>query len=106
MRSASCHFDCYAIGCHPREPLVPSESRAAWRRAPSVISGSVIIGGVVAGVWSLRRKGKRAEIQEKTSHAQNARQRHDLAIAAASIGEITQAEAMLSFGAVDTRPHA
>ncbi|HEY7023021.1 MAG TPA: winged helix DNA-binding domain-containing protein [Ktedonobacterales bacterium] len=101
------HFDCYGIGCHPRERLVPPE----WR-ARGLAQGSighlplVIIGGVVAGVWSLRRKGKRAEIQVETSHALNARQRHDLEAAAARIGETTQAEATLSYGAVDARPHA
>jgi winged helix DNA-binding protein len=101
------HFDCYAIGCHPRERLVPPE----WR-ARGLAQGSighlplVIIGGVVAGVWSLRRKGERAEIRVETSHALNARQRHDLEMAATRIGEITQAEATLTLGPVDARPHA
>jgi hypothetical protein len=101
------HFDCYAIGCHPRERLVPPE----WR-ARGLAQGSighlplVIIGGVVAGVWSLRRKGKRAEIQVETSHALNAGQRHELETAAARIGEIRQTEATLTLGPVDARPHA
>jgi len=101
------HFDCYAIGCHPRERLVPPE----WR-ARGLAQGSighlplVVIGGVVAGVWSPRRKGKRAEIQVETSHTLNARGHHDLETAAARIGETTQAEATLTLGAVDTRPHA
>ena len=101
------HFDCYAIGCHPRERLVPPE----WR-ARGLAQGSighlplVIIGGVVAGVWSLRRKGKRAEIQVETSQELNAPQRHDLEEVAARIGEFMQAESALTLGAVDTRPHA
>jgi hypothetical protein len=101
------HFDCYAIGCHPRERLVPPE----WR-ARGLAQGSighlplVIIGGVVAGVWSLRRKGKRAEIQVETPHTLNTGQRYDLEAAAARIGEITQTEATLTLGAVDARPHA
>jgi hypothetical protein len=66
----------------------------------------VIIGGVVVGVWSLRRKGKRAEIRVETSHALNARQRHDLEATAARIGEIMQAKATLTLGPVDARPHA
>lgn len=101
------HFDCYAIGCHPRERLVPPE----WR-ARGLAQGSighlplVIIGGVVAGVWSLRRKGKRAEIQVETSQELNPPQRHDLEEVAARIGEFMQAESALTLGAVDTRPHA
>jgi hypothetical protein len=101
------HFDCYAIGCHPRERLVPPE----WR-ARGLAQGSighlplVIIGGVVAGVWSLRRKGKRAEIHVETSHELHAPQRHDLEEVAARIGEFMQAESALTLGAVDTRPHA
>jgi hypothetical protein len=101
------HFDCYAIGCHPRERLVPEE----WR-ARGLAQGSighlplVVIGGVVAGVWSQRRRGQRVEIRVETSHILNDRQRHDLETTAARIGEFIQAEATLSFGAVDTRPHA
>jgi len=101
------HFDCYAIGCHPRERLVPSD----WR-ARGLAQGSighlplVTIGGVVAGVWSLRRKGKRAEIRVETSHTLNARQRRDLEAVSARIVETTQAEVTLSYGAVDARPHA
>ena len=101
------HFDCYAIGCHPRERLVPPE----WR-ARGLAQGSighlplVMIGGIVAGVWNQRRRGRRVEIQVETSYALNARQRQDLEMAATRIGEITQAEATLSFGAVDARPHA
>jgi DNA glycosylase AlkZ-like len=101
------HFDCYAIGSHPRERLVPAE----WR-ARGLAQGSighlplVVIGGIVAGVWSLRRRGQRVEIQVETSHALTARQQRDLEAAAARIGETTQAEATLILGPVDARPHA
>src|SRR5262249_25682928 len=66
----------------------------------------VIVGGVVSGVWSLRRKGERAEIRVETAHALNAKQRHDLEGAATRIGETIQAEVTLSYGAGDARPHA
>jgi hypothetical protein len=101
------HFDCYAIGCHPRELLVPPE----WR-ARGLAQGSighlplVVIGGVVAGVWSQKRRGQRVEIQVETAYTLNARGHHDLEAAAARIGEFLQAEATLTLGAVDTRPHA
>ncbi len=101
------HFDCYAIGCHPRERLVPPE----WR-ARGLAQGSighlplVIIGGVVAGVWSQKRRGRLVEVQVETSHSLNAQQRQDLEAAAARIGEIVQAEATLTLGSVDARPHA
>jgi hypothetical protein len=100
------HFDCYAIGCHPRDRLVPSE----WR-ARGLAQGSighlplVVIGGIVAGVWSQKRRGQRVEVQVETSHALNARQRHGLEAAAIRIGEITQAEATLTLGPVDARQH-
>jgi hypothetical protein len=100
------HFDCYAIGCHPRERLVPSE----WRPR-ALAHGSighlplVVIGGVAAGVWSQKRRGQRVEIRVETSHGLNARQRQDLETAATRIGEIMQAKAMLTLGVVDARPH-
>lgn len=100
------HFDCYAIGCHPRERLVSAE----WRTR-ALAQGSighlplVVIGGVVAGVWSQRRRGQRIEIQVEIGHRLDAWQRSALEAAAARIGEITLAEATLSLGAVDARPH-
>jgi hypothetical protein len=101
------HFDCYGIGCHPRERLVPPE----WR-ARGLAQGSighvplVVIGGVVAGVWSQKRRRQRIEIQVETSHALNGKQRQDLEMAAARIGEFLEVESALTLGSVDDRPHA
>jgi hypothetical protein len=67
------HFDCYGIGCHPRDHLVPSE----WRKR-ALAQGSighlplVVVDGVVAGIWSQRRSGQRIEIRVETSHTMSA----------------------------------
>jgi hypothetical protein len=101
------HFDCYGIGCHPRERLVPPE----WR-ARGLAQGSighlplVVIGGIVAGVWSQTRRAQRVAIQVETAHALNGKQRHELETAAARIGEFLGLESALTLGPVNTRPHA
>ena len=100
------HFDCYLIGCHPRERLVP----AAWARRV-LTRGSIgnlpllVIDGVVAGVWQQRRKGRRLDVQVEAFQPLRADQQRELEAAAARIGEIVEAESALSLGAIDARPH-
>lgn len=100
------HFDCYAIGCHPRDRLVPAglKERALTRGSIGNVP-LIIIAGVVAGVWQYQRHGRRLEIRAETLHPLSAGQRRELTAAAARVGEIMEAEATLSLGAVDVRPH-
>ncbi|HEY7780891.1 MAG TPA: winged helix DNA-binding domain-containing protein [Ktedonobacterales bacterium] len=100
------HFDCYGIGCHPRERLVPAAwaERALTRGAIGNVP-LVIRDGVVAGIWRQHRSRRQIEIQVEISDSLAAAERDELAAAATRIGEILETKAMLSLGEVDARPH-
>jgi hypothetical protein len=100
------HFDCYLIGCHPRERLVPAEY------APRVLTRGAIgnlpllvIGGVVAGLWQQRRSGRQLAITVEAFQPLTASQRQHLEAAAARIGEIAEAPCNITLGAVEAQPH-
>ncbi len=100
------HFDCYPIGCHPRDRLVP----AAWTQR-ALTRGAIgnlpllLIDGVVAGLWQQRLKGQRLEIQVEPFQSLSAQQHQRLEVAAKRIGEIMEAKSVLSLGAIDAHPH-
>jgi len=100
------HFDCYLIGCHPRDHLVPAD----WAKR-GLMHGSignlpvVVVDGIVAGLWQQRRTGRRLEIRVETFQLLNAHQHQELEAAAARVGEILEAQSILSLGTVNARPH-
>jgi Winged helix DNA-binding domain len=100
------HFDCYLIGCHPRDQLVPG----AWAKRV-LTRGSIgnlpllVIDGMVAGVWQQRRRGRRLDILVEAFQPLSDDQQRELEADVARIGEIVEAESVLSLGAIDARPH-
>ena len=100
------HFDCYVIGCHPRDRLVP----VAWAKRMLTRGGIgnlpvVVADGIVAGLWQQRRTGRRLEIRVEAFQPLSAHQHQELEAAVVRVGEIVEAEGVLSLGAVDARPH-
>lgn len=100
------HFDCYMIGCHPRDHLVP----AAWAKRVLTrgAAGTVpvlIVAGVVAGIWQQRRSGRHIEIRVEAFQPLSAQQHRALDAAAARVGAIVEADSALTLGAIDARPH-
>jgi hypothetical protein len=100
------HFDCYLIGSHPRERLVPAElkkrvlTRGAIGNLPLLVAN-----GVVAGLWQQRRTGRHLEIVVESLQSLSQEQHQQLRAAAARVGEVVEMECTLILGAVDTRPH-
>jgi hypothetical protein len=105
------HFDCYAVGCHPRDRLIPLPAQAAavargLRRADLARPvPALLLDGTVAGVWERRRSGRRLELRVEPYQPLGARQRRQLEAQAARVGEILEASATLALGTVDARPH-
>jgi hypothetical protein len=100
------HFDCYVIGCHPRDRLVP----VAWAKRVLTRGGIgnlpvMVADGIVAGLWQQRRTGRRLEIRVEAFQPLSAHQHQELEAAVVRIGEIVEAEGVLSLGAVDAHPH-
>jgi len=100
------HFDCYAIGSHPRDRLVPADQKGRVLTRGSIGNVPVvIIEGVVAGIWRQQRRGGRLDVRVETFRPLSAGQRERLAAVVARVGEIVEAEGALTLGAVDARPH-
>ncbi len=100
------HFDCYLLGCHPREQLVPADvtARVLTRGAIGNLP-LLVIDGVVAGLWRQRRSGRRLEITVEAFRPLSPQQRQQLQAVVARIDEVVEAECTLALGAVTARPH-
>ncbi|MFL5731580.1 MAG: winged helix DNA-binding domain-containing protein [Chloroflexia bacterium] len=100
------HFDCYVIGCHPRDQLLPADwkERVPPRTIPSQLQ-LLLVDGKVAGVWDRQTKGKRIELRVEHFGTLNKGQRARLEEEAARIGTILEGEAALTIDRVEVRPH-
>jgi hypothetical protein len=102
------YFDAYTVGCQPRELLFPG--RAAKRAlTPGGQAGNfpvLLIDGTVAGVWHLRRSGRKLDITVEPFDKLTATQRRDLDEQVERIGEFLEGQPQLTIGAVTTGGHA
>ena len=101
------YFDAYTVGCHPREQLFPGP--AAQRALSGGQAGNfavLLIDGTVAGVWHLRRSGRRLSITVEPLNALTAAERRDLDEQADRIGEILEGTPQLTIGTVTVGGHA
>jgi hypothetical protein len=100
------HFDCYLIGCHPREQLVPADvmKRVLTRGAIGNLP-LLVINGVVAGLWQQRQSRGRLEITVEALRPLSRQQHQQLHAVVARIGEAVEMKCSLALGAVTARPH-
>jgi Winged helix DNA-binding domain len=57
-------FDCYAMFYSPREAFVPAEHRSrVFRQTAGWNYPTLMIDGSAAGIWNLKRLGRRAEVE-------------------------------------------
>jgi hypothetical protein len=57
-------FDCYAMFYSPREEFVPTEYRSrVFRQTAGWNYPTLMIDGTAAGIWNLKRLGRRAEVE-------------------------------------------
>lgn len=101
------YFDAYGVGCHPRDLVFPG--RATERALAGGQAGNfpvLLIGGVVAGIWSQRRSGRKLSITVEPFNKLTAPQRRELDEQVERIGEILEGKPQLTIGTVTTGPHA
>lgn len=101
------YFDAFAVGCHPRAELFPG--RAATRALAGGQAGNfpvVLVDGVVAGVWHLRRSGRRVVVTVEVWDGLSPKRRRELADRVDRVGEIVEGRAELVLGPVTVGPHA
>jgi len=101
------YFDAYPVGCHPRELVYPG--RAADRALAGGQAGNfpvLLVNGTVAGVWHLRRSGRRIEVLVEPLTPLTARQCRGLDQQVERVGEILQGTPRLTIGTVTVGAHA
>ncbi|MGW2520739.1 winged helix DNA-binding domain-containing protein [Streptomyces sp. NPDC001617] len=101
------YFDAYGIAVQPRELLFPG---AAYGRA---LAGGqagnfpvVLVDGVVAGVWHLRRRGRRGVVTVELLGRLTGRQERELGEQAERVGDVLGVRVELVLGEVVVGPHA
>jgi len=97
------HFDCYLRGSFPREQVAPDRPEKAAGGTGNV--PTLIVDGVVAGVWEQRRTGKRLEVRVEPFEKPTRARRAALESEVRRIGEILETEATLTLGEVSARAH-
>jgi hypothetical protein len=55
------HYDVYVVACHPRDKLIPEQRERVFSRGAGP-RPSLLVDGVVAGVWRRTQRGRRVEI--------------------------------------------
>jgi uncharacterized protein YcaQ len=97
-------YDCYLLGCGPRERIVPEVARPRGNtngrgRFESATGLPVLlIDGAVAGIWERRKQGKTTALQVESFVDLTARQHEQLAAEAARIGAFLGVNIALSLG--------
>ena len=97
------YFDPYAVGFHPRAVLFPGAAgERALGRGQAGVFPVVLVDGIVAGVWHLKRSGSRVAVTvEPLGKAPEG-----LEECVERIGQIVEGTATLTIGDVTVGPHA
>ncbi|HEY1391209.1 MAG TPA: winged helix DNA-binding domain-containing protein [Ktedonobacterales bacterium] len=97
-------YDCYLLGCGPRERIVPEEARprvntyGRGRFESATGLPVLLIDGVVAGIWERRKQGKATELRVEAFVELTSRQHEQLAAETARIGAFLGMNMALSLG--------
>jgi hypothetical protein len=100
------YFDAYGIGCHPRRLVFPG--RAADRLLTHGAAGTypiLLVGGIAAGIWHHRAKGRRIDLTVEPFVELSAALRGELDDQVARVGEILEGDVDLTLGSVTIAAH-
>ena len=95
-------YDCYVMGFREREQLVPENVRERIKTHPKgrfegvAAVPTVLIDGVVAGIWRRAKKGKKVEIAVEPARRLTKQERGELEAEAERIGTFLGVEPVLS----------
>ena len=91
-------FDCYAVGCHPRDRLVPAGPRPRIFDHGGGPFASLLVDGVIVGRWKRRETQKRVTIAVTPFRRLSRRERDALEADAARVGAFLSREPLLTTG--------
>jgi hypothetical protein len=101
------YFDVYAVNSYPRERLFPGRAyERALARGQAGNYPVLVLDGTVAGVWHLRRSGRRLGLTVEPFVALSAGQHRELEDQAERIAAFLGARPELTVGTVAVGPHA
>jgi hypothetical protein len=99
-------YDCYVLGCGPREWVVPQAARTRvstygrGRFEGATALPVLLIDGVVAGMWERRKLASRTELRVEAFGQLTPRQHDQLEAEVAHIGAFLEVELAFSLGAL------
>ena len=100
-------YDSFVIGSRPREQLLGFDAQARVRayrqgRYEGVVAlPTLLLDGLVAGIWERRGRGRRVGITVETTAELTPRQQRRLRAEVERVGAFLQAEASLTLGVLD-----
>lgn len=101
------YFDAYAVACQPRQLFF--RGAAVQRAMPTGQAGNfplLVVDGTVAGVWHLKRSGRKATLTVEPLEALSGRRRRLLDDQAVRVGEVVESTVSLTVGQVTVGAHA
>ena len=90
-------FDCYVVGYRPRKRLVADRFAARVFRAAGWIWSVLLVDGVAAGIWDLRRGKGVVEVRLEPFARLSRRRRQQVEIEAEQLGAFLGTRAQVSF---------
>lgn len=101
------YFDAYIVGSHPRPLLFPgtAATRALSGTGQAGTVPVVLLSGEVAGVWHLRRAGRRLNFTVELLRELSTRHRTELGNEVERTAAVLQGSATLNFGTIPTAHH-
>jgi len=100
-------YDCYVMGFRERAQLVPEKVRERVKTHPKgrfegiAAVPTVLVDGVVAGLWRRAKRGKKVEITVEPTRRLSANERNQVEAEAERIGAFLGAELRLRVGRLD-----
>jgi len=82
------YYDCYVIGCHPRDRFIPEEPRKRVFDSGAGPFPTLLIDGVVAGTWRHEKRGKRIDVSVEPFGRLSAAQRQQVDDEVARVREL------------------
>ena len=101
------YFDAYTVGSHPRALVFPG--RAAERALSGGQAGNfpvLLVDGMVAGVWHLRRAGRKVDVTVEPFQQLGAARRQALDEQVERVGAFLGSTPTLTIGTITVGGHA
>jgi DNA glycosylase AlkZ-like len=88
------HYDVYVVACHPRDRLIPAQRERVFRKGAGP-HPSLLVDGIVSGVWARKQRGRRVEIRVEPFLRLTKTQQAELRDEAARVAALFGGEAVL-----------